>query len=56
MSGVQKLNMIAMRFENARAQPAVCARRRCCGISAAYAYPMAEAPVVEKDAKQAKNV
>jgi hypothetical protein len=35
INGVQKLNIIAIIFENARAQPAVCARRRCCGVSAA---------------------
>jgi hypothetical protein len=35
MSGVQKLNMMATIFEKARDQAAVCARKRCCGISAA---------------------
>lgn len=56
MSGVQKLNIIATAFETARAQPAVWARRRCWGISAAYAYPIADAPVVENVARQAKNI
>ena len=37
INGVQKLNMIATIFDDARAQPAVFARKRCCGISAAYA-------------------
>lgn len=55
MSGVQKLNMMANRFEKARAHPDVCARSRCCGTSAAYAYPIAEAPVVENVAMQAKK-
>lgn len=35
IKGVQKLNMIATKFEDARAQPAVFARKRCWGISAA---------------------
>lgn len=35
ISGVQKLNMMAKQLEKAKAQPAVCARSRCCGISAA---------------------
>jgi hypothetical protein len=35
ISGVQKLNIIATRFEEARAHPAVRARKRCCGTSAA---------------------
>lgn len=55
INGVQKLNMIAIRFDAASAQPAVFARKRCCGTSAAYAYPIALAPVVEKVARQAKK-
>ena len=35
MSGVQKLNNMATRLDRASDQPAVWARRRCCGISAA---------------------
>jgi len=35
ISGVQKLNMMAMRLEKASDQAAVRARRRCVGISAA---------------------
>lgn len=35
MSGVVKLNMIAMRFDEASDHPAVWARSRCWGISAA---------------------
>jgi hypothetical protein len=56
MRGVQKLNMMPMAFEAARDQAAVRARKRCVGISAAYAYPMADAPVVEKVAMQAKKI
>ena len=35
ISGVQKLNIMAIPLEEASAQPAVFARRRCWGISAA---------------------
>lgn len=35
INGVQKLNMVAMPFDRASARPAVWARRRCCGTSAA---------------------
>jgi hypothetical protein len=48
--------MVASIFDNARDQPAVCARRRCEGISAAYAYPIADAPVVLNVARQAKKI
>lgn len=56
MSGVQKLNMIPNKLENAKAHPAVRARSRCCGISTAYAYPIAEAAVVLNVAKHAKKI
>jgi hypothetical protein len=48
--------MIATRLELARDQAAVWARRRCAAISALYAYPIAEAPVVENVARQAKKI
>lgn len=55
INGVQKLNIIAIKLLAASAHPAVLALNLCCGISAAYAYPIADAPVVENVARQAKK-
>jgi hypothetical protein len=48
--------MVASIFDSASDHPAVCARSRCEGISAAYAYPIADAPVVLNVARQAKKI
>lgn len=54
--GATKENMMATKLVIARPYEAEMARSRCVGTSATYTYPMAEAPVVEKIARQAKKI